>query len=444
MPDFRFEGVAPNGKTVQGVIESDSKANATKRIETLAFSRHLKISRIEKRRSYLYRVQKSNEKPFVGEQKAFSQEDLHLALEKLGYQIHWIKPKLFDFRIKPPVSEIVTFVRVSADMLREKLPFNEILQLLVNDVENNALRNSVRQILSDLNQGKDSEEAFVRQESILGKFTARMLGLASKSGNMVHIYESTAVFLERNLEFRKSIRSALIMPMFTLLVLFAAVVFYVAYIFPQTAKLFERMKIELPTFTKGTLEISEFLTSYMWHLGTAFIVLAVVAIILFQRPSVKLVIDRFMLKIPIIGSLIHKTTIEIFCRVFYSLYSGAGENVNAIRLSAEACGNRYMETCIKTISIPMMLSKGTGLVEAFEASGVFTKTALARFHAGAETGTIKQSALQLANYYEKETVYKMKNVVDLVQIVIALIIMIVMTALTLISSETATIRPRGL
>ena len=444
MPDFRFEGIAQSGKAVQGVVESDSLSKARKRIDSLAASRHLKITRIDKRQTYLYKVQKDNDKPFLGEQKAFSSEDLLLALEKLGYHALWIRQKRFSFILKPPVTDIVTFVRLSADMLREKLPFNEILQLLVNDVENVTLRNSVRQILSDLNQGKDSEEAFVRQEAVLGKFTARMLGLASKSGNMVHIYESTAIFLERNLEFRKSIRSALIMPMFTLLVLFGAVLFYVAYIFPQTAKLFQRMKIELPPITKGTLEFSEFLTSNAWLLGSvSFISLALIVFVL-RRPSAKIWIDRFMLKIPIVGSLIHKTTIEIFCRVFYSLYSGAGENVNAIRLAAEACGNKYMETCIKTVSIPMMLSKGTGLVEAFEASGVFTRTALARFHSGAETGTIKQSALQLANYYEKETGHKMKNVVDLVQIGIALIIMLVMTALTLISSETATIRPKGL
>jgi type IV pilus assembly protein PilC len=89
-----------------------------------------------------------------------------------------------------------------------------------------------------------------------------------------------------------------------------------------------------------------------------------------------------------------------------------------------------------------MLSKGTGLVQAFEEAGVFTKTALSRFHSGAETGTLKQSSLQIANYYEKETVYKLKNIVEFIQIIVAMIIMVVMTGLTLVSIETATIRPK--
>ena len=143
------------------------------------------------------------------------------------------------------------------------------------------------------------------------------------------------------------------------------------------------------------------------------------------------------------GSLIHKTTIEIFCRVFYALYSGAGENIDAIKLSAEACGNKYVEHRIKKVSIPMMLGKGIGLVESFEASGVFTKTALSRFHTGAETGTVKKTAKQIANYYEKETVFKLKNVVDYIQVVVAMLIMVVLTALTIVSSETATIKPKS-
>jgi type IV pilus assembly protein PilC len=146
---------------------------------------------------------------------------------------------------------------------------------------------------------------------------------------------------------------------------------------------------------------------------------------------------------PVIGGIVHKTTIEIFCRVFYSLYSGSGENVDAIKLAAEACGNRYFEERIKQVSIPLMLREGRGLVDSFKEADVFTATALSRFNSGAETGTVKMTAIQIANYYEKETVYKLKNAVDLVQIIVAMIIMIVMTALTLVSSETALVSPKS-
>jgi type IV pilus assembly protein PilC len=157
----------------------------------------------------------------------------------------------------------------------------------------------------------------------------------------------------------------------------------------------------------------------------------------------RFIVDRYVWSIPVIGSLLHKTSIEIFCRVFYALYSGAGENIDVIRMAAEACGNRYMESQIKSVALPLMIQKGAGLTEAFEATGVFTKTAIARFHSGAETGTVKTTALQLAEYYEKETTYKMRNAIDFIQLAISMIIMVVLTALTIVSSETATMKPKN-
>jgi type IV pilus assembly protein PilC len=344
---------------------------------------------------------------------------------------------------KPPLTEIVTFVRLSSDLLKENLPYNEVLQLLMNDIQNNAMKEAIKTINNDLQKGVDSEEAFNKQEKTLGKFSAKMLGLASKSGNMVDIYESTAKFLERNAEFKKNLKSALIMPMFTLVILFIAVLFYVVYIFPETALMFKRMGSELPPMTDFTLKLSEFIVNNTWFFLIGTIIIVGGLVYYFNTTQGKFLKDKYLLRIPILGTLIHKTTIEIFCRVFYALYSGAGENVEAIKIAAEACGNRYMEHQIKTISIPMMLSQGKGLVESFEASEVFTQTALSRFNSGAETGTVKKSALQIANYYENETVYKLKNIIDLIQLVIAMVIMIVITALTLVSSEAALIKPKS-
>lgn len=442
MPDFRFVGITAKGKQVQGSISAENHAAAKKKITLLTERRNVKIKAIQKKRTFIYKIQKEDEKPIKGEQKAFTKEEVRQALVKLGYKVLSIQPKLLDFKLKPPMTDVVTFVRVSADLVREKLPYSEILQLLIYDIENPTLRESLKQINNDLRQGKDSEEAFMRQEKCFGRFTARMLGLASKSGNMEEMYESTAKFLERTAEFRKNLRSALVMPLFTLVVLIGAVIFYVAYIFPETANLFLKLGVDLPPLTAATLDLSNFLLNNMTSLFLITIGITGAIIYFLRSEKGQFFKDKYIIKMPVMGSLVHKTTIEIFCRVFYALYSGSGENIDAIRLAAEASGNKYIEQQITTIAIPLMLNKGKGLIEALEASGVFTKTALSRFHAGAETGTVRNSALQIANYYEKETVYKLKNIVDFVQVLIAMVIMLVMTALTLVSSETATVKPK--
>jgi len=443
MPEFRIEGITVAGKPVQGLLEADTLRSAKQKASQLASQRKFKLLHVIPRATWVYKVQRGAEKPITGEQKAFTRAEVEDALHKMGYRVIRVQKRLLDFKAKPPSTEIVTFVRVSADLIRQKLPFNEILQLLVNDIENRTLREAIKDINLELKQGKDSEKTFVKHEGVLGRFTSHMLGLASKSGNMAEIYESTAKFLERQSEFKKNMRSALITPLVTLVVLIGTVVYYVAYIFPATAKLFVKFKIDLPPMTKTTLALSDFLVANILWIILAMAIPAVLAARFFTTEKGRLLLDQYIWKIPVLGPLLHKTSIEIFCRVFYALYSGSGENIEVIRMAAEASGNKYMESRIKNVAIPMMIQKGAGITEAFEATGVFTRTAISRFHSGAETGTVKNTALQLAEYYEKETTYKMKNVIEFVQLWISMLIMVVLTALTIVSSETATVRPKN-
>ncbi len=443
MAEFRIEGVTSTGKPVQGILEAESTRAAKQKAQLMAKQRKFKLLHVVPRSAWVYKVQRGTEKPVTGEQKAFTRAEVQDALQKMGYRVIRIQKRLFDFKPKPPATEIVTFVRVSADLIRQKLPFNEIMQLLVNDIENRTLREAIKDINTELKQGKDSERAFIKHEAALGRFTAHMLGLASKSGNMAEIYESTAKFLERQAEFKKNLKSALIMPMVTLVVLFGAVVYYVGYIFPATAGLFRKFNIELPPMTRATLILSDFIVENAFLILLATVIPIVLAVKYFTTERGRFVLDRYVWQVPAMGPLLHKMSIEIFCRVFYALYSGSGENIEVIRMAAEACGNKYMEHQIKTIALPMMVERGAGITEAFEATGVFTKTSISRFHSGAETGTVKHTAFQLAEYYEKETSYKMRNAIDYIQVMISMVIMVVLTALTIVSSETATIRPKN-
>ncbi|HEY6953053.1 MAG TPA: type II secretion system F family protein [Bacteroidota bacterium] len=444
MPEYRIEGVTTTGKPVAGVISADSKKLAKQKADLMAHEKKFKVTSIIERATFIYRVQKGTDKPIDGEQKAFTKDEVRVALEKMGFKVAYVRKKLFGNKQKPaPAVDVISFVRVSADLMRQKLAFNEIMTLLIEDIPNPTLRDAVKEINAELKQGKDSEKVFMKQQIVLGKFTANMLGLASKSGNMTEIYDSTAKFLERNAEFKRNVKSALVTPLVTLFVLFLAVLFYVAYIFPATAEMFEKFKITLPPMTAATLKFSRWMMANIWTITASFAIPAFVLARFLATERGKFMLDQYMIKVPVVGNLLHKTAIEIFCRVFYALYSGSGENIDVIRMSAEACGNKYMEHQIKTIAVPLMLERGKGLTEAFEATGVFTKTAISRFNSGAETGTVRNTAIQLADYYEKETTYRLKNAIEVIQLAVSMVIMLVLTALTIVSSETATVKPKA-
>jgi type IV pilus assembly protein PilC len=444
MPEYRIDGVTFAGKAVSGAITADTKRMAKRKAEELAREKKFKVTSIHERVAFIYRVQKGTDKPLDGEQKAFTADEVRIALEKMGFRVLYVRKRLFGNKLHAaPAVDVISFVRVSTDLMRQKLPFNEVMQLLINDIPNAGLRESIKEINAELKQGKDSEKVFMKQSPVLGKFTSQMLGLASKSGNMVEIYESAAKFMERNLDFKKNLKSALITPLITLFVLFLACLFYLVYIFPETAEMFLKFKIPLPPMTKFSLKMSNWLIDNFIIVSIVCIAPTVAFLYFISTERGKFWSDQYMIKIPVIGSMLHKTCIEIFCRVFYALYSGSGENIEIIRMAAEACGNRYMEHRIKTVAIPMMLERGKGLVEAFDATGVFTKTAISRFAAGAETGTVKTTAIQLAEYYEKENGYRMRNAIEIIQLSVSMIMMIVLTLLTLVSSETAMVKPES-
>lgn len=439
--EYRFSGIGTAGQAVQGTVFAPSKRAAQQKVSKLSGEHGFQLRHLHQRRTFVYKVRHPNGKEVAGEQKAYSADEIRTALQKMGLEVVHVRRKFLDFQRKPPSTDIIMFVRLSANLIKDKLPYDEVLNLLVNDVSSSSLRQVIRDLNVDLKSGMEAQQAFMKHQHMLGKFSAYMLGIASRSGNMAEIYEATARFLERKDEFNKNIRSAMITPAITVVVLIAAFVWYIWYIFPQTAGLFEGFNIELPPMTAATLRFSHWLdTHWIWLLLVCFsLSIGFISFARSERGS--FLIHKWLIRIPVIGSLLHKLNIEIFCRVFAVLYSGAGENIGVIRIAAEACGNKYMEHRIKTITIPMMVAKGAELMRSMEASGVFTSMALARFRSGAETGNVRQSAQQMADYYEKETTLKLKTTIETIQTAVAIFITIAICFLTIISSEIALIQP---
>ena len=439
--EFKFSGVGTAGQPIQGTVFANTKRSAEKKVATLSQKHQFRLQGLQRRQAYLYKVRHPSGEVASGEQKAFSSEEIVKALTKMGLEVIRVEKKLFDFQTKPPRQDIIMFVRLSANLLREHLPFDEILNLLVGDVSSKSLRQVIRDLNTDLKGGMEAQQAFMKHQHSLGKFTAYMLGIASRSGNMAEIYDSTARFLERQDEFKKNVRSAMVTPAITMVVLIAVFIWYVWYIFPATAGLFSQYNITLPPMTAATLAFANWFDSnYIWVFLLTFAVIG--GFVAFANTKKgRFLLHQYMIRIPVIGPLLHKLNIEIFCRTFAILYSGSGENITVIKVAAESCGNAFLEHRIKTITVPMMVAQGAELVRAMEASGVFTQMAIARFRSGAETGNVRKSAQQMADYYEKETTLKLKGAVETIQTAVAIIITIAICFLTVISSEIALIQP---
>lgn len=443
MAQFRLKAVSSNGRVIQKEFEAENKKDALEKVDRLSKTNGLNVQSVEKKAVYTYKVKKQGKPALTGEQEAYNKEEVEKALIKLGYTVVSINKKLFEMKGGVPHTEVVTFISLSADLLKQGLTYDEILNLLYEDTGNKRMKEVIKTIQKDLKDGKEGSEVYGKHEAIFGKFAAYMLSVASTSGNMALVFESTAKFLERDAEFKKNMKRSLMMPAVTVIAVTGVVLFYVGYIFPSTAELFVDMGITLPPMTATTLEISYWLSDN-WVILLISFILPVLGLFYFSRTTKgKLLIDQFLIKIPVIGDLLHKTSIEIFSRVFYTLYSGSGQNIEVIKVASEACRNTYMEKQIKEIAIKRMLKDGAGLIESMEETGVFTRTAISRFRLGAESGSLRENARQLAEYYEVQTTYKMQSVIDTISLFVNLFIMIALVGITVVSSESAVIKPNG-
>ncbi|MCC5907906.1 MAG: type II secretion system F family protein [Balneolaceae bacterium] len=440
MPNFRFQAITSNGKLLQREFEAPSKKVAGERIKKLATTRSLKVRSIDEKRTFLYKVRK-NGTAVEGEQEAYSPEEVERALRKMGYKVEYVKKKWFDFKGMVPNDEVVTFIRLSADLLRQKLPYDQILTLLYEDTTNKSMKEIIRQIQKDLRDGKEGAEVYGKHEKVFGRFASYMLGVASTSGNMSQVFESTAKFIERDADFKKNMRRSLFMPSITVLAVIGTLLFFIGYVFPVTAEMFLEFDIVLPPLTAQALNWSYWLQAHWVILTILHVAPVVLVAMMWKNKKGRLILDRLLIRIPLIGELMHKTSIEIFSRVFHTLYSGSGQNIEVIRIAAEACRNTYIEHQIKEEAIRSMLEDGTGLIESLEATQVFPKSALSRFRLGAESGSLKENSGQLADYYEKQTEYKLESVINWINLGINIFIFIALIYITVVSSEAAIIQP---
>jgi type IV pilus assembly protein PilC len=148
MIELKFTAEKPGGQIINGALSANSAGEGRRKIHKLAEKNQLKVRKIQSKSTFIYRARKNrNEKPIKGEQKAYTKKEVEEALTRLGYQVVSINKKLLDFNPKPPHSEIVTFVKISAELLEQKLAYNEILTLLINDTQNKALKETLKKLI---------------------------------------------------------------------------------------------------------------------------------------------------------------------------------------------------------------------------------------------------------------------------------------------------------
>lgn len=409
-----------SGNITKRQIVATSTQNAKKRAASFA-PRGSTITSVQKKLNFQYRV-RQGDRTIEGSQSAYSRDEVIFALKRLGFEVKSVHRSRILLG-KSPASEIVGFIMQSAKLIEQKIPFHEVLQLMANHTKERNLRGALREIITDLRNGVDSREAFIRQAPVFGYHTSLLLGIATKSNDMKSVLESVALLVERQADFKKGLISSLMLPGVTALTLVGAIGYYAFYLMPQMMDLLGPRMDSIPPLTAATLEVSAWLKENLLYLSILIFTMCTAFYIYITSKPGRLRFHKYMIRIPYIGRILRDTSVEIFCRVFGIMYTSSGENIDAIHIAGDASGNNHLANQMRTIAVPLMLKFGVELGKAFEETGFFPELVLSRFKAGAETGNVKLTALQLADYYKMENGYAMKNLANIIELAITSMIL---------------------
>lgn len=381
MAYFQYKAVTPEGKVIEGTLEAADEQAA------------------------LARLQEQGQMPI----KVASTDEGLLGREM---KLPWKRKKV-------PQRDLLVFTQELSTLLRAGLPLDRSLTILSDLTENPYLREIVKDLLREIKGGKSLSEALGMYPQVFPKIYVNMVKAGETGGVLNEILERLIEYLEGAEELRNYFISSLIYPVILAVVAGASIIIMITFVIPKFADIFENAGAPIPLPMQIMLGAADFLTSYWWLilLGAAG------AWFLFKKrlntEEGRLAWDRWLLKMPLLGSLFQKLEVARFSRTLGTLLNSAVPLIQSINIVKEIVGNLAIASTMDRIKSGV--KKGEGLATPIREAGIFPAFALHLLEVGEETGRLDTMLLQIADTYDRELRTALKRVIALFEPVIILV-----------------------
>jgi MSHA biogenesis protein MshG len=205
----------------------------------------------------------------------------------------------------------------------------------------------------------------------------------------------------------EKLKSALRYPATVVAAIGVAVAVITLWVLPSFAPIFASLGDDLPIPTRVLLGVSGAASSY-WYVAVAIALGLIVGVRLYLRePRGRYNWDRLKLRLPIVGSIIHKATLARICRSFALTFDAGVPIVQGLNLIARAAGNEYLTE--KMLALRDGIERGESLTRTANTVGVFTPLAMQMVAIGEETGALGEMLTEVADFYERDVDYELDN-----------------------------------
>lgn len=342
-----------------------------------------------------------------GEYNAESKDDLVSHLRKRKIIITSMREKAkANLNIKLPgsdrvsVKEIGVFTRQFATMINAGLPMVQCLDILSQQTEKEFFRTSISKLMADVEGGSTLAESMARHPKVFSTLYINMVEAGEAGGILDVILVRLATFLEKLDQLQRKVKGALTYPSVVAFVAIMATCFMLIFIIPTFAKMFTDFGGQLPTPTRIVMGLSDFLRGYWWAIIAGVVGTVIGLQRYYKTEGGRLVIDRLLLKIPILGDVIRKGAVARFTRTLGTLISSGVPILSGLEITARTAGNRVVENAV--VATRESISQGNTIAEPLRASGVFPPMVTSMIAVGEQTGALDEMLEKIATFYDSE------------------------------------------
>lgn len=330
------------------------------------------------------------------------------------------KKLLERYLFKVSFSDVVIMTRQMATMIQAGLVLSEALDILEEQQTNKRFKEVLGKISSDLKGGLDFATAIEKHPDVFPSLYSKLVRAGQASGKLDTILLELASNLEKERSFKSKVRGAMIYPIVVITMMFAVMLIMVFFVMPKLMSLYSESGIDLPLPTKIMLGVAGLALNFWW----AGIILGILAVMGIKRflatPSGRMLFDRTMLKVPVIGKVTTLVIMTNFTRTFGLLIASGLSMLEAIRIVGNIVGNSaYKESFdIAYKGVERGLTFSSQLI----ALPVFPRIVGQMIKTGEETGKLDDIMFRLADYFESEADNALKNITTLIEPIILVVL----------------------
>ena len=336
-------------------------------------------------------------------------EPLSLKIEKLK--------KDFEQKLKSSKIDLEEYVAILEQiyvMLDASLSLNDILSSITENIKNKNLKEIFINLNQDLQSGINLSSSLKKYEKEIGKLSISMIELGEQTGMLAESFRDLANILSEILENRKKLKSATRYPLFILFAMMVAFTIVILFVIPPFKGIFSDLGAELPLPTRFLLWLEHFLRVFgPWIMGFSIIMIGVINYLYNKYKKVELIIDKWMLKVYIVGKVIHYALLGRFLYSFDKMVEAGIPIMDALDTALGVVDNLYLKT--QLLKIKNSIAEGRGLASGFEDTQLFDKLIIQMIKSGENSGSLNRMLGKSSKYYRTKYLDIVENISTLIE-----------------------------